>query len=103
MPRTTITAAYNPLAREGPEADTGALALVLLEAATGERVFGALTSPYAGQFVPLVGRDLDAERGEFLEEAGLRATLGSPFELLLRDWVRDPPGYAEMRRQLANP
>ena len=84
----TTTLAYNPFARTGPEADTTALAITLLELLTGENPFRGLRRPLAANAAP----DLDA----YLPRAS-----HSPLVPTLMRWILSPPSFGEFASALA--
>ncbi len=84
----TTTLAYNPFARTGPEADTTAMAITLLELLTGENPFRPLQQPLAAGEAP----ELDA----YLPRASR-----SPLVPTLMRWVLSPPSFAEFATALS--
>jgi serine/threonine protein kinase len=86
--RATMSVPYNPLGLTGMAADTGALAITLLELLTDVNPYRTLAEP------------LTVRAARDLASVALESSLTTPLIGTLAGWVMDPPTYVEFAAAL---
>lgn len=90
--RMTLTVPYNPFGLTGMEADTFAIATILLEMLLGRHPFAHITRPLISMQRPYH----PDEKAELLKLEDLKENLPSSTSEILLDWLIQPRSYQDM-------